>query len=256
MLIDTHAHLTYDTLKDNLPEILSSFKDNNIEAVFTVGYNLASSIECVKLAESYDNIYAIAGIHPSDVFEATSADLERLEKLAQHPKCIAIGETGLDFHYYPYDQALQEQYFVKHLEIAYRLNLPVVIHVRDAYDALVAVLEKNMHLLKFGGLVHCFSGDINFFNQIKKYGLKISVGGAITFKNATALVETIKCIDITDIVLETDCPYLTPVPFRGREINQPKYVSLVAEKLAEIKGLSLQEVMNITTKTAKEIFRI
>lgn len=253
MLIDSHAHLT-DKRYDNVDEIINNFKNDNLAYVFSVGYDIASSKECIELAEKHENVYAIIGVHPSDIETFNQEAINFLEKYATHEKVIAIGEIGLDYHYPPYNKELQEKGFVAQMQIANKHGLPIVIHTRDATNDLLNILNQNSHLINHGGVVHCFSDTLETYKQIEKLGLKVSIGGALTFNNAKELQEVVKDIPLNNIFLETDCPYLTPTPFRGKEINQPKYVLYVAKKLAEIKNMSLEEVTECTTKNVLALF--
>lgn len=259
--IDSHAHLTdskYDNIRKNL---INSLSNDGIKSVFTVAYDDISSKECVYLAQKYENIYAIIGVHPDEV-RCYSAETEKmLRNLAKEPKVLAIGEIGLDYHNIPSNadiektKELQKQVFIKQLEIAHTFNLPVVVHTRDSLNDALSVLEEHKDLLSNSGVIHCFLDGYEDYQRIKNLGLKISVGGILTFKNAKSLQETIKLIDVQDIILETDCPYLTPEPFRGKVINEPKYTLYVASKLSELKNISIDKISKITNKNIQDIFK-
>ncbi|MBE5757794.1 MAG: TatD family deoxyribonuclease [Clostridiales bacterium] len=253
MLIDTHAHLTDEAYKDNVDEIITQLKDNKIEKVFTVAYNKETIIKSVKLAEKYENIYAIIGIHPDEVDDYDSETIELIEKYSQHKKVIAIGEIGLDYHYENYDKDKQKQVFISQIKLAHKLKLPICIHNRDSIGDCLEILKNHKEYLEFGGVVHCFSESEEIYKEIKKLGLKISFGGILTFKNSVVAPKVCKLADIEDIIVETDCPYLTPHPYRG-QVNEPKYVSLVAQKIGEIKALSYDTVVNKTTENALQLF--
>ena len=191
-----------------------------------------------------------------------SAETEKmLRNLAKEPKVLAIGEIGLDYHNIPSNadiektKELQKQVFIKQLEIAHTFNLPVVVHTRDSLNDALSVLEEHKDLLSNSGVIHCFLDGYEDYQRIKNLGLKISVGGILTFKNAKSLQETIKLIDVQDIILETDCPYLTPEPFRGKVINEPKYTLYVASKLSELKNISIDKISKITNKNIQDIFK-
>lgn len=254
MLIDTHAHLTDTAFNENREELINSLKDNNVEKVFTVAYDEKSIIESVELAEKYDNVFAIIGIHPEDAVYFSEKTEELIIKYAKHPKVIAIGEIGLDYHYQNFDKELQAKVFVRQLELAHELQLPICIHNRDSIGDCLKILKDNKHLLTFGGVVHCFSESMEIYREIQKLNLKIAFGGTLTFKNSVYAPKVCEIADLDDILIETDCPYLTPHPYRGKFTNEPKYTSLVAQKIAEIKGISYDKVVEKTTENALNLF--
>lgn len=252
-MIDTHAHLTdvvYDECRDAL---ISSFLSDGLEKVFTVGYDLDSSKKCVKLAEQNDNIYAIIGVHPENCQEYDKQCETELEELCQDKKVIAVGEIGLDYHYEGYDKECQKQVLLRQMQLAHKLHLPIVIHLRDAVGDFIPFVKEHQDLLEYGMLLHCFSESIESYEILAKMGVYVAFGGVVTFKNAGRVQDVVRHVPLDRIVLETDCPYLTPVPYRG-QVNQPKNVLLVAEKIAELKNLSLREVLDTTTKNALKLF--
>ncbi len=254
MLIDTHAHLNdskYDTYRE---ELISSLSSNNVEKVFTVAYNRESIIDSINIAKANKNIYAIIGVHPSDVDDYNEETIDLIRQSANNPKVIAIGEIGLDYHYDNINKEEQKRVFVEQLKLAHELNLPVCIHNRDSIGDCLQILKEHKYLLSNGGVVHCFSESVESYKEIKKLGLKIAFGGTLTFKNNVRGPEVCKIADIEDILIETDCPYLTPHPHRSK-VNEPKYTQLVAEKIAEIKNMSYEDVVNITTKNALNLFK-
>lgn len=257
MLIDTHAHLTSEEYKDYIDSLIKSLKDNNIEKVFTIGYDLDSSRECVKLAEKYENIYAIIGVHPDDSEKYSDEVEKELEKLAKSHKVIGIGEIGLDYHNNPPEtKGRQREVFVRQMQLANKLELPIVIHNRDSIGDCLSILKENKHLLNKSGIIHCFSESYESYKEIKRLGLKIAFGGNLTFKNAVNGPKVAIMCDIEDVVFETDCPYLTPVPHRGLFPNEPKYICHVAEKFAELKQMSVDEVINKTTENVYKLFKL
>lgn len=255
MLIDTHAHLTDNKFDNIREELISSLIDNKVEKVFTVAYNKQSIIDAVELSEKYDNIYAIIGIHPEDAKYWDDETEELIRKYAKHPKVVAIGEIGLDYHYDGYDKELQAQIFIKQLELAHELDLPIAIHNRDSIGDCLKILKEHKHLLTNSGVIHCFSESVEIYKEIKKLGLKIAFGGTLTFKNSVQAPKVCEVANLDDILLETDCPYLTPHPYRGKYINEPKYTSLVAQRIAEIKSISYDNVVDKTTQNALELFK-
>ena len=254
MLIDTHAHLTDEKYDENREEIINQLKENKVEKVFCVAYNKKSIKDVFELAETHDNIYAIIGVHPEEVDDYDEETINLLRSYSTHPKVIAIGEIGLDYHYDNFDKSRQKEIFVDQLKLAYELKLPVCIHNRDSIGDCLDILKSNKEYLTYGGVVHCFSESVEIYHEIKKLGLKISLGGILTFKNSIVAPKVCKEADIYDILIETDCPYLTPHPYRGM-VNEPKYTSLVAQKIAEIKGLSYDTVVDITSQNALELFK-
>jgi len=254
MLIDTHAHLNdskYDSYREQL---IKDLKLNKIEKVFTVAYDKKSILESVKLAEEYENIYAIIGIHPSEVQDYNDETIKLLKDLSSHPKVIAIGEIGLDYHYDNFDKNEQKRVFVSQMQIANEVGLPICIHNRDSIGDCLGILKENKHLLNHGGVVHCFSESVEIYKEIKKLGLKVAFGGTLTFKNSVQAPAVCEIADLKYILIETDCPYLTPHPFRGKT-NEPKYANLVAEKIALIKNISYDKVVETTTQNALELFK-
>lgn len=254
MLIDTHAHLTDEKFDDIRDTLISQLSTNNVEKVFTVAYSKETIVTAVKLAEKYDNIYAIIGIHPEDASKFDNETEELLYKYSTHPKVVGIGEIGLDYHYDGYDKDLQAKVFIRQLEIAHDVGLPVSIHNRDSIGDCIEILKSHKHLLTNGGVIHCFSESVEIYKEIKKLGLKIAFGGTLTFKNSVVAPKVCEVANMEDILLETDCPYLTPHPYRGKCINEPKFTSLVAEKIALIKGIGYDSVVERTRENALNLF--
>ena len=252
-MIDIHAHINDDRLIDNVAQILENAKNMGVEKIVCVGSCIESSQKALDLANKFENVFAVIGVHPEDAHNFDDNALEFLRQNAAHPKVIAIGEIGLDFHFPPYDKDLQTKVFVQQLELAHDLKLPIQIHARDCTKAMLDLLWENKHLLEFGGIVHCFSGSVETLKQIIKLGLSISLGGIVTFKNARETLEVAEFVPLENILIETDCPYLAPHPHRG-ETNEPKFCVLSAQKIAMIKGISYDDFDKITTQNAKRIF--
>ena len=252
-MIDTHAHIQKVEYEDN-DKIIKSAHENGVEKMICVAYDIKSSIEAVELANKYDYVYAIVGVHPSEVETLNENYIETLKEIANNKKVVAIGEIGLDYHYNGYSKEKQKEVFVEQMKLAHELNLPICIHSRDATGDLIEILKDNEKYLKNRGVLHCFGESIETFNIIKKYGFKVSVGGVLTYKNARKVQEAVAQISMDYIMLETDCPWLTPEPLRGKEKNEPKYIKYVLEKLAEIKNLDVNEVEKITTQNAYDLF--
>lgn len=235
-MIDTHVHLNDEIFKDNLEEIIKQANNNGINKMIVIGYDYKSSLRAIEIAEKYDNIYAIIGLHPSNVLEETDFNLLWLKKLINNKKVIGIGEIGIDLYWTKDTKDLQIEFFEKQLSIAFEHNLPISIHTRDAIELTYQILSKN----KYKGIIHCFSGSLEMANKFIKLGYLLGIGGVVTFKN-TNLKEVVKNIPIENIVSETDSPYLAPTPFRGKT-NKPEYIKIIVEEIAKIKELSLEQV--------------
>lgn len=252
-MIDTHAHLTDEHYEGKFQAIIDGFDENGLDLVFTVGTSMQTSKEAVDLANNNEKVYAIIGVHPDDV---DTYKMEELEALANSSdKVIGIGEIGLDYHYRDDNKVEQKEVFISQLKLANKLNLPVVIHSRDATGDTVEILKLNKHLLNNGGIWHCFNESLETFKEIKKLGFIVSLGGVTTFKNAKNSTNLIQNMELDDFVLETDCPYLTPEPFRGKCINEPKFVKYTAQHIADVKEISLQEVLDATNNNVYKLFK-
>lgn len=249
-MIDTHAHLD-DELYGNPHAMISNFVSDGLEIVITVGCDYQSAFNAVKLAEKYENVYAIIGFHPDYVDNYN----EEIFEMLNNPKVVGVGEIGLDYHARKDNKEEQKKMFVRQLEIAFQYGLPIEIHSRDAVGDTLAVLKENKHLLKYGGIWHCFNESYEVFKEAKKLGLKVAFGGVTTFKNAHLSQELIKNIDLNDVVFETDCPYLTPEPMRGRAINEPKYVRFTAQHFADLKEMHIDKVIEATNKNVYDVFK-
>ena len=248
MLIDTHSHIYYEKYNDDLDEVIHRAKNKGVKKIICVGTDLESSIQSLEISNKYKNIYCTIGYHPHESCLAEKNYLNKLEEISREDKVVAIGEIGLDYYYNNSDPETQKKRFIEQIELANSLNLPVVIHNRDADDDLYDILKK--HLPK--GVIHCFSSNLNYANKIIDLGILLSFTGIITFKNST-LDNVVKKTALSKIMVETDSPYLTPIPFRGKR-NEPSHVKLVAKKIAEIKNISLEEVASQTTKNALNLF--
>ena len=250
-LVDTHCHLDNSQYDSDREEILNLI-EQNMEFVVNIGYDLESSKNSIELAKKYKNIYATIGIHPTDISEVfTQNDYEVLKALADNEKVVAIGEIGLDYHWMTQEKEVQKNWFKKQLEIAKELNKPVVVHTREAIADTVEILKE---FPEVKGIVHCYPGSYETAKEIME-NYYFGVGGVLTFKNSKKTVEFVKCIPLEKIVIETDAPYLTPEPYRGKR-NHPEYVKFVVEKIAEIKEISFEEVLETTTNNAKKIYGI
>ena len=249
-LVDTHCHLDNEKFDEDRLEVIERIKEN-LEFCVNIGYDLASSKKSLELAKEYDFIYAVIGVHPIDIAEYGEEVEKELELLGKNPKVVAIGEIGLDYHWMTEPKEVQQERFKSQLELAERLNKPVVIHTRDAMEDTVNILKEYPNIT---GVIHCYPGSLETAKQLVDR-FYLGIGGTLTFKNSKKAVEVVKDIPLDRIVIETDCPYLTPEPFRGKR-NEPIYVEYVAKKIAEIKEISVEDVTKITTENAKKLYRI
>lgn len=254
MFVDVHAHLI-DEVFQSPKDVLKRANFFGVEKIICASSNLETSEKAVLFAEKNSEVFCTVGIHPEDACEFDDNSLKTLENLCKNEKVVAIGEIGLDYHYENCDKGKQKEVFFEQIVLAHKMSLPIQIHCRDAMEDTMKILKSHKELLKCGGIFHCYSGSIEEAKEILKLGFSFSFGGVCTFKNARRLPEVIGFLPIENILLETDCPYLAPEPHRG-EINEPKYIPIIAEKIAEIKNMTLEEVASATTKNAKRIFHI
>lgn len=254
MFFDTHAHLDDDKFAEDADEVIKSLGDAGVGMYTNIGSDVASSEKSIELAEKYPFVYAAVGIHPEFAAETTENDIDKIARLAVHPKAVAIGEIGLDYYYGAEEKEEQKKWFERQLSLAADLNMPFVIHDRDAHKDCMDILKK-YDVRRIGGIMHCFSGSAELAKEVVKLGMVIALGGSLTFKNNVKTVKVAAEIPLEHIVLETDSPYLAPVPNRGKR-NTPAYVKFVAEKIAEIKNIPLSDVERITTENAKRVYRI
>lgn len=256
MTIDTHAHIDMDAYDSDRQEVIQRARESGVDYIVNIGCDVESAYRSVELAEQYEFIYATAGIHPHDVKSINGTTYDELRSLLAHPKVIALGETGLDFYknYSPHD--VQIAHFRKQIELAKELNKPLIIHSRDAKDDTLGILsEYYKDPDGRAGIFHCFSGDQEMADRALAMGFYISFSGAVTFKNAEELREVAKTIPADRLFAETDCPYLTPVPMRGKR-NEPAYVNHTANKLAEIRGVTTEDIERTTALNFFELFGI
>ena len=254
MLFDTHAHLNAEQYNEDLEAVIDRAKSEGVSKIVVVGFDRPTIVKAMELAEEYSFIYAAVGWHPVDAIDMTDKDLAWIEELAAHPKVVALGEMGLDYHWDKSPKHVQKEVFRKQIALAKKVKLPIIIHNREATMDIVEILkEEGAH--EVGGIMHCFSGSIETAKECMKMNFYISFGGPVTFKNAKNVKEVAAAIPVERLLIETDCPYLTPHPFRGKR-NEPGHVKLVAEELAILKGLSYEELANITMENAKKVFGI
>ena len=252
-IFDSHAHYNDRRFDDDRHALLSAMPDNGVGYIMNVGCCLSSSLQCIRLAETYDHIYCSVGSHPDHADEVNEGVLEMYRRLAaDHPKVKAIGEIGLDYYYEDIPREIQKRAFRMQLELARELKLPVIIHDRDAHgDAFDIVRE----FPDVRGVFHCFSGSREFARELVKRGWHIGFTGVVTFKNARKAVETAEWVPLDRLLLETDCPYMAPEPFRGRRSDSTMVIKM-AEKIADLRGLPVEDICRVTRENAMRLFGI
>lgn len=251
IIFDAHAHYDDDKFNNDREELLISMKNKGVGCIVNAAVDIDTSKWAISYADKYDFMYATVGIHPECAKDVEGDYLSQLEELANHKKVVAIGEIGLDYYWDEVPRDVQKEVFVKQLELAKRLNLPVVIHDRDAHGDTMNILKQ----YKPKGIVHCFSGSVEMCKEVVKLGMSISLGGVVTFKNARHSVDVAEYIPLDRLLLETDAPYLTPVPFRGKRCDS-SMIKFTAMKIAEIKGISVEQLLDITTENACKLYNI
>ena len=253
MLFDTHAHMDDQAFNEDRQELLNHFPEQGVSLVMNPGCSLFSSRNVDKLTKEYDFLYGAVGSHPDVADEVNETVLEEYRMLCnQNPKIKAIGEIGLDYHYEDIPREIQQKAFRMQMELARQLNLPVIVHERDAHEDGMKIVEEFPDVK---GVFHCYSGSAEMAKWLVARGWYIGFTGVLTFKNARKAVEVASQIPLDRIVLETDCPYMAPEPFRGKR-NDPGKIYRMAERLAEIRGLSVEEIQRITTENGKKLYRI
>lgn len=254
MIFDTHAHYDDDAFDDDRDELLKSLRTEGIGNVVNIGSDVKSSEATVHLAEKYPFVYGAVGVHPSSTGQLDEEGYMRLEELAKAPKIVAIGEIGLDYYWDEPERDKQQYWFRRQLGLARQLGLPVVIHSRDAARDTWEIM-KDENAEQTGGVIHCFSYGKEMAREYLSMGFYLGIGGVLTFKNAKKLVETVSYAPLERLVLETDCPYLAPVPYRGKR-NSSLYLPYVVEVLAHIKGKTCEEIVEITEQNARALYRL
>lgn len=252
-LFDTHAHILDDQFNDDREQVIRNIYDN-MALVVNIGCNLEDCPRTVALAEQYDKLYAAVGLHPEDVKTYTPEDWDMICRLAEHPKVVGIGETGLDYYWDTSTKDAQKVLFEQHIDLAKQLHKPLVIHDREAHGDTLEILKRT-NAKEAGGILHAFSGSVEMAMEVIKMGFYIGLGGPVTFKNARKAVEVAQAIPLEYLVIETDCPYMAPVPFRGKR-NEPMLVQHTAAKIAELRGISLEELIEATYQNGKRVYGI
>lgn len=254
MFIDTHVHLNADQYDEDLNEVIDRALENNVTKMIVIGFDRKTIERAMELAEKYEFIYAVVGWHPVDAIDCTDEDLAWIEELAAHEKVVAIGETGLDYHWDKSPKGIQQEVFRKQIRLAKKVQLPIIIHNRDATEDVLRILKEE-DAQEVGGVMHCFGGSVETARESIAMNFMISLGGPVTFKNAKKPKEVAEAIGLEHLLIETDAPYLAPHPYRGKR-NEPSYVPLVAEEIARLKGIPVEEVARATTRNAEQFFKL
>ena len=250
-IFDTHAHYDDSRFDEDRDELLSSLYSKGVTNIINCGCDYKSSLTTLALAEKYDFIYAALGVHAHEAEEASEEDLDNIKALYSHKKVVAVGEIGLDYHYDFSPRERQIEVFEKQIILANELGLPIIVHDRESHEDTMNLLKK--HRPK--GVVHCFSGSVEMAKEVVKLGMYIGLGGAVTFKNARKPIEVAEYLPMEYLLLETDAPYMTPVPFRGQRSDSAR-IAYTAEKIAEVKGMDTQELIDKCNENAKRLFGI
>lgn len=254
-IIDTHCHLNDETLFKELNNVISRALNAGVEKMVVVGWDKSSSELAIKIAEQYDFIYAVIGFHPENIFDIDEKTLYETLNLCKHPKVVGIGEIGLDYHWTkePKKRELQKKYFIKQIEFANKAGLPISIHSRDAFNDTLEILKQ--HKPKHGGVMHCYSGSVENLNDIFNLNMYIGIGGPVTFTNAKTPKEVVAEAPIDRIVVETDCPYLSPHPLRGT-VNEPANISLIVDAIADARGMSKKHLLDVLYQNSCKLFNL
>ncbi|MCX7745288.1 MAG: TatD family hydrolase [Clostridia bacterium] len=254
MLFDSHAHFDDERFDSDRDEIILNANKNGVSYILNAASDMESAKMSIALSKKFHFLYAAVGVHPHNVSNLGEGVLSELVELARNSKVVAIGEIGLDYYYDFSPKDVQQEWFGRQINLARELKLPVIIHNRDAHEDTMRLI-KSEKAREVGGVLHCYSGSVEMAKEVLEHNLYISVGGPVTFKNAKKTIEVVKYVPLDRLLIETDCPYLTPEPYRGKR-NDSSFVRLVAEKIAEIKGISYDEAAFATLNNAKTLFKI
>lgn len=254
-MIDSHAHLDDEAFDDDRDQVINALYENGIDFIVNIACDLKSSKTSQELAKTYENIYATVGVHPHDAITYTDEVEETLKILAQEKKVVAVGEIGLDYYYDNSPRHIQKEVFKRQLKLANELRKNVVVHSRDASQDTFDILKEAHDIYEFKAVIHCYSQSLEMLKEYLRLGDYISLGGAVTFKNSKIRKEVAKIVPLDRLLLETDCPYMTPVPYRGKR-NEPKYVNIVAEYIADLRGISKSDFVKVTDENTKRFYNI
>ena len=250
-IFDTHAHYDDEKFDEDRESLLESLPSKGVVNIINCGCDLQSSLKSIEFTEKYDYFYCAVGIHPSNITDASYEELDKIKELYRRDKCVAVGEIGLEYHYDFVPKDLQLDIFEKQLRLANELDLPVIVHDREAHEDTMNLLKK----YKPKGVVHCFSGSVEMAKEVLKLGMYIGLGGAVTFKNARKPLEIAEYLPSDRLLLETDCPYMSPVPFRGQR-KSSDLIAFSAKKIAEVRNTDTQQLINIAAENAHRLFKI
>lgn len=253
MLVDSHCHLDFPDFADELDQVVERARAGGIGLMLTINTHISRFPAVLAIAERYDDVYCTVGIHPHEAASEPAVDADTLVRLADHPKVVGLGETGLDYYYDKSPRDRQQDNFRAHIEAARRTGLPIVIHTRDADGDMVRILNEEYAKGPFHGLIHCFSSGQELAETAINLGLYISISGIVTFKKAEAVQKVVSSLPLDRLLVETDSPYLAPIPFRGKR-NEPAYVAHTAAKVAELKGISSAKLEEVTTANFLSLF--
>ncbi|MFZ3578506.1 TatD family hydrolase [Virgibacillus sp. DJP39] len=254
MLFDTHVHLNARQFEEDRDEVIKRAFEAGVTHMVVVGFDRETIPLAIQIAEQYDTIYAAVGWHPVDAIDMTPEDLAWIEELSAHPKVVAIGEMGLDYHWDKSPKDVQKDVFRKQIRLAKKIDMPIIIHNREATEDIIAILQEE-NAKEVGGIMHCYNDTVDYVQECLDMNFYISLGGPVTFKNASDPKEVAVKVPLNRLLVETDAPFLAPHPNRGKR-NEPSYVTLVAEKIAELREITVEELSENTTKNAREFFRL
>lgn len=252
MLFDTHVHLNVEQFDEDREEVIRRAEEAGVSNMVVVGFDHETIPKAIALAEEHENFYAAVGWHPVDAVDFTEKELEWLEELSAHPKVVALGEMGLDYHWDKSPKDIQKEVFRKQIRLARKVNLPIIIHNREATEDIIAILQEE-NAADIGGVMHCYNDSTEYVDACLDMNFYISLGGPVTFKNATLPKEVAKMVPLDRLLIETDCPFLAPHPNRGKR-NEPAYVALVAEKIAQLREMPVSEIKIATKENAFRLF--
>ena len=254
-IVDTHCHLNDEALYKDIDNVISRARQAGVEKMVVIGWDKASSELAIKIAEQHENIYTVIGFHPENIFDINDDVLYKTLELYKNPKVVGIGEIGLDYHWTkdPEKRELQKQYFIKQIEFANKVGLPISIHSREAFNDTLEILKE--HKPMHGGVMHCYSGSVENINDIIDLGLYIGLDGPVTFTNAKTPKEVAAEVPLEKLVVETDCPYLSPHPLRGT-VNEPANISLIVDAIAESRGMSKKHLLDVLYQNSCKLFNL
>ena len=250
-IFDTHAHYDDEKFNEDREDLLKSLPSKGVVNIINCGCDLASSLKSIEFSEEYDYFYSAVGVHPSNITDDSYEELQKIRELYSHPKCVAVGEIGLEYHYDFVPKDKQLDIFEKQIILANELELPVIVHDREAHEDTMNLLKR----YKPKGVVHCFSGSAEMAKEVLKLGMYIGLGGAVTFKNARKPLEVAEIVPEDRLLLETDCPYMTPVPHRGKR-NDPSFVPIIAQCIADARGEDADALAKNCLENGKMLFGI